>query len=133
MQKILFLLLSSLLLLSCINNVEDQVPEIPDEPISYANQIQPIFNSNCGGGFCHTNGDNVNRVNLDTYQSTISSEGSRYERLIVVPGNADNSPLVDKLGSNPEFGSRMPLGRSPLSNSDTGKIIAWINQGAQDN
>ncbi len=133
MKKILFLLLSSFLLLSCINNVEDQVPEIPDEPISYANQIQPIFNSNCGGGFCHTNGDNVNRVNLDTYQSTISSEGSRYERLIVVPGNADNSPLVDKLGSNPEFGSRMPLGRSPLSNSDTGKIIAWINQGAQDN
>lgn len=133
MKKILFLPLSGFLLLNCINNVEDQVPEIPDEPISYANQIQPIFNSNCGGGFCHTNGDNVNRVNLDTYQNTISSEGSRYERLIVVPGNADNSPLVDKLGSNPEFGSRMPLGRSPLSNSDTGKIIAWINQGAQDN
>lgn len=118
--------------INCVNNVEDQVPEIPDGPISYANDIQPIFNSTCGGGFCHTNGDNVNGVNLDSYQNTINSSGSSYDRLIVVPNDADNSPLVDKLGSNPQFGSRMPLGGS-ISSSDVGKIIAWINQGAENN
>ncbi|MBO6621314.1 MAG: hypothetical protein JJ892_02195 [Balneola sp.] len=132
MKKILFLMLNSLLLSSCINNIEDQVPEIPDEPISYANQIQPIFNSTCGGGFCHTNGDNVNGVNLDSYQNTINSIGSRYGRLIIVPDSADISPIIDKLGSNPEFGSRMPLNGS-ISSSDIGKITAWINQGAQNN
>jgi hypothetical protein len=133
MKKILFLTLSSLFLSSCINNVEDQVPEIPDEPISYATQVQPIFNSTCGGGFCHTNGDNVNGVNLDSYQNTINSEGLNYGSLIVVPNDAANSPLVDKLGSNPDEGKRMPQGRPALSNSEIGTIIAWINQGAQDN
>lgn len=118
--------------INCVNNVEDQVPEIPDGPISYANDIQPIFNNTCGGGFCHTNGDNVNGVNLDSYQNTINSSGSSYDRLIVVPNDADDSPLVDKLGSNPQFGSRMPLGGS-ISSSDVGKIIAWINQGAENN
>jgi hypothetical protein len=70
---------------------------------------------------------------LDSFQSTINSEGTSYGGLIVVPNNADNSPLVDKLGENPEFGNRMPQGRSALSNSEIGKIIAWINQGAQNN
>ena len=133
MKNYILLTFTFLFLMNCVNNVEDQVPEIPDGPISYATDIQPIFNSSCGGGFCHTNGDNVNGVNLDSYQNTINSEGTSYGGLIVVPNNADNSPLVDKLGSNPEFGSRMPQGRSALSNSETGKIIAWINQGAQNN
>lgn len=119
--------------MNCVNNVEDQVPEIPDGPISYANDIQPIFNSNCGGGFCHTNGDNVNGVNLDSFQSTINSEGLAYGSLIIVPNDAANSPLVDKLGSSPDEGARMPQGRPALSNSEIGKIIAWIDQGAQDN
>ena len=62
MNKILLLSVISCFGLSCVNNVEDEIPEIPDEPISYATQIQPIFNNSCGGGFCHTNGDNVNGV-----------------------------------------------------------------------
>jgi len=132
MKKTLLLSFILVLGINCVNNVEDQVPEIPDEPISYASDIQPIFNNTCGGGFCHTNGDNVNGVNLDSYQNSIISMGSSYGGLIIIPSNADNSPLVDKLGSNPEFGSRMPLTGS-ISSSDVGKIIAWINQGAQNN
>ncbi|MEO9886555.1 MAG: hypothetical protein ABJR05_02905 [Balneola sp.] len=132
MKKTLLLSFILVLGINCVNNVEDQVPEIPDEPISYASDIQPIFNNTCGGGFCHTNGDNVNGVNLDSYQNSITSMGSSYGGLIIIPSNADNSPLVDKLGSNPEFGSRMPLTGS-ISSSDVGKIIAWINQGAQNN
>jgi hypothetical protein len=132
MKYIFFIALSSLLFSNCMSNIEDQIPEIPDEPISYANQIQPIFNNTCGGGFCHTNGDNTNGVNLDTYQNTLNSSGSSYGSLIVIPDSADVSPLVDKLGANPEFGSQMPLSGS-LSSSDVGKIIAWINQGAQNN
>ncbi len=132
MKKTLLLSFILVLGINCVNNVEDQVPEIPDEPISYASDIQPIFNNTCGGGFCHTNGDNVNGVNLASYQNSITSMGSSYGGLIIIPSNADNSPLVDKLGSNPEFGSRMPLTGS-ISSSDVGKIIAWINQGAQNN
>jgi hypothetical protein len=132
MKRILLLLFITAPFLNCINNVEDQTLEIPDEVISYASQIQPIFNNACSGGFCHTSGDNANGVNLDTYQNTMNSSGSSYGDLIVVPGNASQSPLVDKLGSNPEFGSQMPLSGS-ISSSDVGKIIAWIDQGAQNN
>lgn len=132
MRQIFFFTLGFLVLSNCMSNIEDQVPEIPDEPISYVNQIQPIFNATCGGGFCHTNGDNANNVNLDSYQNTVNSMGSSYGKLIVIPDSADVSPLVDKLGNTPEFGSRMPLSGS-ISSSDVGKIIAWINQGAQNN
>lgn len=134
MYRLLFsFALLTLMATACVNNVEDEVPEIPDEPVSYSSQIQVIFNNTCGGGFCHTNGDDVNGVNLDSYQNTIASEGSSYGSLIVIPGNADASPLVDKIQANPEQGSRMPLGRSALSSTEIGQIIAWINQGAENN
>lgn len=132
MNNRFYLLLISFLFLSCINNIEDQIPEIPDEIISYASQIQPIFNNSCGGAGCHTNGGNANNVNLNNYQTTINSTGTSYGTLVIIPGNADISPLVDKLEPNPENGSQMPLSGS-ISGSDVGKIIAWINQGAQDN
>ena len=127
-----FILFLSVLSINCVNNIENQIPEIPDEIISYSSQIQPIFNSTCGGGFCHKNGDNANGVNLDSYQTAINSFGFSYGQLIIVPDSAEISPIVDKLGSNPEFGSRMPLSGS-ISSSDVGKIIAWINQGALNN
>jgi len=132
MKKYSLVFLAILFNVNCINNIEDQIPEIPKEPISYSSDIQPIFNNTCGGGFCHTNGDIVNGVNLDSYQNSIASMGSAYGRLIIVPNDADNSPLVNKLGSDPDFGSRMPLTGS-ISSSDVGKIIAWINQGAENN
>ncbi len=121
-----------LLFANCINNVEDQVPDIPDGPVSYATQIQPIFNNSCGGSACHTNGGSRSNVDLSTYQDAINSIGALYQTEVIKPGNADNSPLVDKLDSNPEFGSQMPLGRR-ISSQDIGLIIAWINQGAENN
>jgi len=132
MNNQLFILLISFLFLNCINNIEDQIPEITDEIISYASQIQPVFNNSCGGAGCHTNGGNANGVNLNNYQTTINSVGASYGILIVIPDSADISPLVDKLRPNPENGNQMPLSGS-ISSSDIGNIIAWINQGAQDN
>ncbi len=118
--------------MSCINNVEDQVPDEITEPVSYSAQVQTIFNVSCGGSTCHTNGGNQNGVNLSSYQATMASVGANYNRLIVEPDDAANSPLVDKIEANPEFGSRMPLGGS-LSATEIALIKAWINQGAEDN
>ena len=132
MNNQLFILLISFLFLNCINNIEDQIPEITDEIISYASQIQPVFNNSCGGAGCHTNGGTANGVNLNNHQTTLNSVGASYGTLIVVPGDAENSPLADKLRPNPDKGNQMPLNGS-LSSSDIGNIIAWINQGAQDN
>jgi len=55
----------------------------------------------------------------------------------VTPNQPDNSYLVHKIqGTHLDVGgsgSRMPLNRSPLSQSDIDLIRAWIQAGAQSN
>jgi hypothetical protein len=101
-------------------------------PVSFSQQIAPIFQSTCSGSGCHINGGK-NGVNLTTYAQVIASRGQQYGSLVVLPGNAAQSPLIDKLGSNPLFGIRMPDGKSALSSSQITLIRTWINEGALNN
>jgi hypothetical protein len=101
-------------------------------PISFSQQVAPIFQSSCGGSGCHINGAK-NGVNLTTYAQVISSRGAQYGSLVVLPGNASQSPLINKLGSNPLFGIRMPDGKSALSSSQITLIRTWIDEGALNN
>lgn len=129
-----FLFLISFLFFSCITNVEElSVDEeaIPDQ-VSYSTDIQPIFNNSCGGSGCHI-GNSAFGVNLTDYDRTMNSRGSQYVTEVVITGDADASPLVDKLQPAPRHGSRMPLGGSPLSPTQIQLISDWIDQGAQDN
>lgn len=103
----------------------------PTEP-TFAN-VQQIFTSSCGGSGCHI-GERTNGVRLDSYTNVTESEGAQYGGPIVVAGEPENSPLIDKIAnSSPEFGSRMPEGRSPLSTDDIDLIRDWIAEGAQNN
>ena len=104
----------------------------PGPSVSYADDIQPIFNRSCGGVGCHIN-EATNGVNLTTYASTLASEGLQYGGPVVVAGDAASSPLFDKINPNPQFGSRMPLGRGALPANDIALIRAWINDGAPNN
>ncbi len=70
---------------------------------------------------------------MSSYLATVTSRGTRYGQLIVEPGWPEDSPLVDKINRDPDFGVRMPSGRSPLSNQDIALITAWIEEGAEDN
>jgi hypothetical protein len=68
---------------------------------------------------------------MDTYESLIQGgvHGSP-----VVPGNADSSLLIKKLGSTPPFGRQMPLmSKEKLSDEEVTLIARWINQGANNN
>lgn len=133
--QLLFSLLFFLLLFSsCLTNTEDLTDnELPvPEEISYAEDIQPIFNQSCGGSGCHVN-NSRNGVNLSSYSATMNSVGSNYAKKIVQPGDPDNSPLVDKIEPNPEIGGRMPQSASPLTNNEISKIRKWITDGAQNN
>ena len=41
---------------------------------------------------------------------------------------------MDKISTQqPRFGSRMPLGRAPLSGTQIAQIKDWIDEGALDN
>lgn len=94
--------------------------------VDYDSQIQPIFNASCTS--CH--GGNSG-VTLTSYTTTMESVGSQYESLIVLPGNADGSPLVDKIEPSPDHGSRMPQG-GVLPDSSIALIRQWIAEGANE-
>lgn len=94
--------------------------------VDYSSEIQPIFNANCVA--CH---GGTSGVTLSSYSAVMNSVGQQYQRHIVTPHDPDDSPLVDKLGPNPQFGSRMPLGGS-LPQSQINLIRQWIQEGAHE-
>ncbi len=97
--------------------------------VDYEEEIQPIFNANCNS--CHSSGQNS--FNSSSYDAVMASTSpaSRYDSKHVLPGNANGSPLVDKIEPNPQFGSRMPQGGA-LSNEQISLIRQWIDEGANE-
>ena len=128
-----FAYIALLLLSACQSKVIDNSMIVePTETVSYADDVQPIFTRTCGGSSCHINASE-NGVNVANYQQTITSVGTSYNSLIVIPGDGDGSPLVDKLSLRPRFGSRMPQGNVTLTGTEIARIKAWIDEGAEDN
>ena len=95
--------------------------------VDYPTQIQPIFKNSCNS--CHSAGQNS--FNSSSYDGVMASTSpsNRYDSKHVIPGDANASPLVDKIEPDPEFGSRMPQGGSLTSEQIT-LIRTWINEGA---
>lgn len=92
--------------------------------------VGQLFMSYCAD--CHTS-TRQSGVRLNTYTNVIESVGDQYGRLVVLPGDADNSPLVEKIeSSNPAFGVRMPEDGPYLSSQRIDQIKAWINNGAEN-
>ncbi len=102
------------------------------DPVSYSMQIQPIFNSSCSGSGCHIPGPR-NGVSLGSHAAVTASRGTQYLSLIVFPGNAAGSPIIDKLSAGPQFGQQMPDGGPSLSLAQVQLIATWIDEGAQNN
>jgi hypothetical protein len=94
------------------------------------NNVSQLFANYCAD--CHTSAQQSG-VRLNNYNNVIESVGDQYGTLVVQPGDADNSPLVDKIeSSNPQFGVRMPEGGPFLSEERINQIKAWIDDGAED-
>jgi len=100
------------------------VTVVPAPGISFALDIQPIFNANCIASVCHATGGRA-PMSLQP--------GLGYAGIIdrVVPGNATASFLIARLsGASPP---RMPLGGTPLSATSFDLIRSWIDKGALNN
>ena len=91
-------------------------------PMSFTNDIQPIFTQNCI--FCHGSNGGL----------TLSSDVSWKELVTdgrVIPGDHENSFLYKRLKG---IGvARMPKGAAPLPDETIDKVVQWINEGALDN
>lgn len=102
-------------------------------------QIQAIvFGPTCATGGCHTGGGAVLPGVMD-----LSSEQASFDNLVniaalqiggggafrALPGNPDNSYLIQKLEGNQMAGGQMPPG-APLQQSVINDIRLWITNGA---
>lgn len=97
--------------------------------VEYEDQIQTIFDARCTS--CH--GAGQNGFNSSSYDAVMNSASpsNRYNGPYVIAGNADGSPLVDKIEPNPQFGSRMP-DINGLPNEQIALIRQWIDEGANE-
>jgi hypothetical protein len=113
---------------------DDAQPGI--EVPSFRQDIQPIFSASCALSGCHNAGAAAG-LDLRTDQSyaqlvgIASSQDATRKR--VDAGDAQNSYLVIKLEGRQSVGSRMPFGRTALSEADIRTIRNWISRGADDN
>jgi hypothetical protein len=108
--------------------------------VSFAGQIQPIFDAKCtvchqAGGLADNLGIDLRLVPGDAFNGLVNQPSSQQANLtLVVPGDSTSSLLFLKVSSNaPPVGSRMPLFGAPLSQAEIDRIRDWIDQGAQDN
>ncbi len=100
-------------------------PNPPAVDISFATEIQPIFNNNCIA--CHNGTLNPDLRVGNSYNALMALPvGS------IIPGNADGSELMGML--NHEAGADNPMPPdAPISSSKINLIRQWINQGAKNN
>ena len=97
--------------------------------VSYS-QVNNIFSASCAG-YCHAGGGAyTGGLDLSSYENLMS--GNSNHGPVVIPGDADNSILIQKLQSNPPFGEQMPLGQNPLDYLSVSILATWINEGANN-
>jgi|GEM_PF-535296 len=113
------------------DDVNNQDPSFPAENLSFSGHIQPILSNSCAS--CH-GAQGLSGVSLNNYDNMMSSVGDCYGKNIVIPGEPDESPILDIISSNsPECAERMPQGGPFLSSEQTRAIRTWIEEGADDN
>ncbi len=131
MRKILALLLVTFLALqACKKDQGPQEPEDNNSPVSFSNDIQPIFNQNCTS--CHPNSGNLDLRAGQSYNNLVNVQAGGYPALRVKPGDPEHSVLYKKIDGSGAYGSNMPLGGS-LTSTQKNLIKTWIEQGALNN
>jgi hypothetical protein len=102
-----------------------------EKKVSFSQEVFPLLKKHCAS--CHYRGNEFNQSQLvmDSYASLMQGG---VHGLPIVPGHADSSLIIKKLGSNPPFGKQMPLmSKEILSDEEIAMIAKWIDQGANNN
>ena len=126
------LIIFTLLLVSCYNDVGPIEPEIeiPEEGVSFTEDIQPIFTQNCIS--CHPNSGNLDLTQENAYSQIVNKTAAAYSGIRVIPNEPENSILFKKIDHSNSFGANMPLGGT-LTDNEITLIKEWILEGAQNN
>jgi hypothetical protein len=125
--RILGVTASLILILTLSSCYYDEVVEeviIPNNDVSFAADIQPIFNTNCVS--CHPTVAQPDLTEGNSYTALINLSGS------IVPFDADASELMEMLNFEPGADNPMPP-QGVMSPINISLIRDWINQGALNN
>ena len=105
------------------DQVVPKEPDISDVgPMSFSNDIIPIFNASCNGAGCHNGA-------VSPYLTPAAAYSSLMNGGYIDVNNASNSELYQWMAGNRTL--PMPLS-GPNSTYNT-KVLAWIDQGALNN
>ena len=125
-----------------IRNWENNPPIIPEatstpEPtssvpnpggeVSFSADVAPILQERCA--VCHHSSDGQGGFDASTAALVVSSGK---DGPWVIPGDINNSHLIDMLKGTTGYKKMPPVG-DPLTNAEIEIIIDWINSGALDN
>jgi mono/diheme cytochrome c family protein len=110
MQPVAFLAVSFCLALG---------PDAAAGPVDYARDVKPLLAKHCVS--CHGARLTRGKLKLDTAASALKGGQSGAS---IVPGKADESPLIDALTSDDPT-ERMPLKRPPLADSEIAILRSW--------
>lgn len=94
--------------------------------VSFATQIAPVLTRNFCTTACHA-------TSFDDVPAIVNVPAQGYPGAVLVkPFDPANSVLYGKV-AGASFGSRMPLGGSPLPAADIARLRIWILEGAHNN
>jgi hypothetical protein len=99
----------------------------PARDVSYAVQVQQLFNQACNYGGCHDDGAHQSALRLTQYGYAVNTIPG-----VVVPGQPDQSTLVFRIEGR--VGERMPPPpTNSLNQNQINGIRTWIAEGAKNN
>ena len=103
----------------------------PPEAVSFADDIQPIFDANCV--VCHGDGGNagLDLRSGQSYTNLVGIKATESDLSRIEPGEPMNSWLYLKLTGQQDVGTMMPPSGS-LDADLTDLVRTWIEEGALD-
>ncbi len=112
---------------STVNAADSNPPVTDDSPVSYYQQILPIFQAHCQG--CHQPAKANGKYVMSSFDALL--QGGESGEKAIVASEPDESYLVEQI--TPEDGEAlMPPDKPPLAAAEIALIRRWIEQGAQD-
>lgn len=105
----------------------DEPADASEVKLSYRRQIKPILQAHCQG--CHQPAKPGGEYVMTAFDQLL--KGGESESAAIVPGNPDESYLMDQIV--PVDGeASMPKDKPPLSDAEIDLIRRWIQQGAEN-
>ncbi|MEE2825108.1 MAG: DUF1549 domain-containing protein [Planctomycetota bacterium] len=99
-----------------------------DPPISYHEQVRPIFQAKCYG--CHQPARDLGSYSMVEFAKLLGPGDSGDHA--IVPGKIDESPLLELITPDESGVAEMPQDEPALNPAELALVRLWIEQGAVD-